>query len=947
MFGFKPAKSVSKFLNQLLNSNEEVEITVMSEEFMKILKNANLDSDTPAVAGIMQTLAPFSTSTPYLLRKAFVQVLEPGERNTLFQFFNRVATKRRLKKLVSDPAQAELIENSPLHAAVFGYQMWIAGKFKFESEAQRLAAEQGIVITEETGPTATFVAKLFLNLFDFFAAKLGFVTESQQSEQIFDAVRNGYIDMRKTGQQRWSVIESVRDTLLKRIAQTSTDAFNKHLFPIFDKMLGIAQQRMLDTGIPGLLKIADGFFPSVGREGKGEAFFEARRSKIGLFMNSYTRLTSELKRNPKLKEDVLAALRNPKKKNQDPDVQRITAQIFKFNRRFRNYLTAAGIKIGDRGPRYFPWVWDIRKFQDNSDFIRSLLLDKRFEKEMNQWLRRRNDEIIAQNVANPQGVPDEPLLDLPRLVEEIMISLGQNEGYTDTELNPSVTGTTPWFASMHSRALGFLTKEKDGLTESERERFDGLFSDQMDLTMMTYIRQGVKRAEYARRFGSRSEKLQQFLQEAKAEGATNAQMDMAHKYIDAMTGSIGEATTRRVYDMLGLSQRRGEVINPAFRTFSSIAMVVQNLAVLPLATLTSLVDPVGIMVRSQDLNATMASLRAGAQEIANEIRLLTGNDEKAARSELRQLAEGMGTIEDHMTNEALEWEYGSTYLTPRLKAANEFFFKAIGLTQWTRVTRLMALAGGKEFIKRHVQRPNQNSERFLRQLALDPADVKFTKDGDIRILTRMEREGRNAEGDTLTINAEELARDDRVRNALNRFVDESILRPNAAQRPIWGSDPNYALIIHLKSFMFSFHDRILRRAWKEAELGNVAPLLLLSAFVPAMLFADILRDMIRYGLGGNPRKVHWGLQDHLWSATQRSGLNGIGQLVIDAKQDVQFGGLGYESLVGPTADGIADLGGLFSDDDQAQWRAATRNLPGNAAWKHWFENGFDEQIQNK
>jgi len=123
-------------------------------------------------------------------------------------------------------------------------------------------------------------------------------------------------------------------------------------------------------------------------------------------------------------------------------------------------------------------------------------------------------------------------------------------------------------------------------------------------------------------------------------------------------------------------------------------------------------------------------------------------------------------------------------------------------------------------------------------------------------------------------------------------------------------------------------------------MGNVAPMLLLSAFVPAMLFADILRDMIRYGLGGNPRKVHWGLQDHLWSATQRSGLNGIGQLLIDAKQDIQFGGLGYESFVGPTADGITDLGGLFSDDDQAQWNAFTRNLPGNAAWKHWFENGF-------
>jgi hypothetical protein len=365
-------------------------------------------------------------------------------------------------------------------------------------------------------------------------------------------------------------------------------------------------------------------------------------------------------------------------------------------------------------------------------------------------------------------------------------------------------------------------------------------------------------------------------------------------------------------------------------------MVIQNMAVLPLATLTSLVDPVGIAVRSQDMTATMAALRAGAAEIATEIKLIAGNDEEVQRSELRKLAEGMGTIEDHMTNEALEWEYGSTYLTPRLKAANEFFFKAIGLTQWTRVTRIMALAGGKEFIKRHVQRPNQNSDRFLRQLNLAPEDVRFDKAGDLLILSRMQRE-------TGDIVEAELARDNRVRNALNRFVNEAILRPNAAQRPIWASDPNFALIFHLKSFMFSFHDRILRRAFQEAALGNVAPLVILSAFVPAMLFADILRDMIRFGLGGDPRKASWGLEDHIWNATQRSGVNGIGQLLVDAKSDIQFGGFGYESMVGPTVDGITDLDGLFASDNEEQWRAFGRNLPGNAVWKHWISNGIGDE----
>jgi hypothetical protein len=846
--------------------------------------------------------------------------------------------------LAGNDAQKALIEESPLHAAVFGYQMWMGGKFDFKSASRRFLQEKAdIAQVDVAGPVSQFVLDLFIKILDKLGSVFGVIHADQRAEQILVAIREGYIDQRKAGQLRWSVQKQLKNTMFQRIGGSLNKAF-EDLKPFFERALMIADQRMLDSGIPGLMKIARGYHAAVGEENQAETFFEARQTKTGLFMVSYNRLTAELRANPDLKADVLAAMRNPKKANKDPEVQRIVAALFKFNRRFRNYLVAAGLELGDRGPRYFPWVWDPRKVQDNTDFIHGLLMDERFDAPVNAWLKRRNEEIRLSNLEKTnQGGPAkfalENFLTREELVDEVVLGLQQNEGYVDTELNPRQTGTTPWFASMHTRALAFLTE--DGvLTKAEREQFDGLFSDQMDLTMMTYIRQGVKRAEYARRFGARSEKLQQFLSEARAEGASQEQMRAGYMYIDAMNGVIGESTNQRVSKLLKLGARKGEVINPHWRTFTSLMMVIQNLAVLPLATLTSLVDPVGIMVRSQDMRATMTALRVGAREIANEIKNIAGNDKDAIRSEIRKLSEGMGVIEDHMTNEALEWEYGSTYLTPRLKVANEFFFKAIGLTQWTRITRIMALAGGKEFIKRHVQRPNKNSDRFMRQLNLAPEDVKFDGNGDLLILSRIQRE---TDG---KISAEELARDDRVRNALNRFVNESILRPNAAQRPIWASDPNYALVFHLKSFMFSFHDRILRRVVQEAALGNVTPLILLTAFVPAMLFADILRDMIQFGLDGNPRKAHWGLEDHIWNATQRSGINGIGQLLVDAKQDVQFGGFGYESLVGPTVDGITDLDGLFSDDNEEQWRAFSRNLPGNSAWKHWIDNGIgDEQLQ--
>jgi hypothetical protein len=943
-FDHRPAPTVEAFLNDLVNHNAELQMARAKESVISGLSQSAakvVGTDNTSIAAVFQNIDPFSSMTNYTVREVMQDNMEPDERATLFKYFNRRSVKTKLKRLLDDPAQQALIENSPLHAAVFGYQMWIAGTFKLTTPSQEQVESAG-EFTDVAAPIATSTARLigqiFQGLFDALAGRLGFVYESEEAAQILDAIRDSTFAARRAGTREFSVIKAVRGDVLQRVAQTTNDAF-EHIKPFFDKAIGIADSRMLDSGIPSLIQIAQIFHARTGGEGQATTFFEARTAEIGKFMNSYTRITAELQKKPGLKKEVLRLLRNPGKAS-DPTAIAHASAIRKLLRRVRNYMEAGGVEIGDRGKNYFPWVFDPRKVQDNSDWFRNILADKRFDPEMEGIRKKINERIIEKALSEenlggtaklgPKQVP----ITKDQLIERMMMGLEQSEGLSDVNLNPSQAGTVPFFAAMNKRTLGFLT-ESGKLTASEREFFDSLFSDQLDLVMMTYIRQGVKRTEYTKRAGVRSEKILAALTNAVTEGATAAEMRMAHSYIDAMTGVIGEGTNNRIAQVLGLATRQGEVINPHWRTFTSIAMVLQNLAVLPLATFTSLVDPVGILVRSQDLNATMAALRTGATEIVAEVKLLVGGDEKKARSELRKLAEGMGTIEDHMTNEALEWEYGSTYLTPRLKATNEWFFKAIGLSQWTRVTRLMALAGGKEFIKRHVQRPNQNSERFLKQLNLDPADVKFDEQGNIRILTRLEREGDS-------FDSEELARDDNVRNALNRFVDESILRPNAAQRPIWASDPNYALVFHLKSFMFSFHDRILRRVFQEAELGNMAPLVLLSVFIPAMIMADVLRDFVQFGMGGNPRKAKWGLLDYIWSGAERSGVNGISQLLIDARQDIQFGGFGYESLSGPTIDGITDLGGLFSSDDEAQWNAATRNLPGQAAWKHWMENGLDE-----
>ena len=48
-----------------------------------------------------------------------------------------------------------------------------------------------------------------------------------------------------------------------------------------------------------------------------------------------------------------------------------------------------------------------------------------------------------------------------------------------------------------------------------------------------------------------------------------------------------------------------------------------------------------------------------------------------------------------------------------------------------------------------------------------------------------------------------------VHLAYVKFVDESAVRPNAAQRPRWGSDPRFMLLWHLKQFFYSYGKMIV------------------------------------------------------------------------------------------------------------------------------------------
>ncbi len=256
---------------------------------------------------------------------------------------------------------------------------------------------------------------------------------------------------------------------------------------------------------------------------------------------------------------------------------------------------------------------------------------------------------------------------------------------------------------------------------------------------------------------------------------------------------------------------------------------------------------------------------------------------------------------------------------------NNWLFKYNGLTAWTRASRVMALNAGHKFLLTHASDTNEHSARYRQELGLRAGDIQATPDGKEVQLT-----------------SDDAARDERVRAALMQFVDESILRPNALQTPMWVSDPFMGLVAQYKGFAYAMYDQIYKRAF-DIELGNrnFKVLGAVAAYIPMIIAAELMREAIQYLGDGDPRRKEWGPVEYTQLAVSRSGIfTPQMNLATDLYQDVQRQALPGTSQAGPTLsqagntvrafEGRADLG-----------KAVETALPLSAAFRKWNDSSAD------
>jgi len=597
----------------------------------------------------------------------------------------------------------------------------------------------------------------------------------------------------------------------------------KGMGKLYDKALSTYDDRARELGNPHTSKLARLMYTQVGEKTTQRGFAQAEPEAAKRFLNKLAKLAASPGYQQGL-EDRAAGVESP-----------AAAAIGAYLDSLQTYLWQAGVDVGYIED-YLPMSWSGDK----------ILAQKKAFIDMFAGHSADLDKLNAELAAKATNPNFDPLT--PESIWERM----SKRGLDATEFSGEAVDENgvPNADFVLNRVFGFLSN-------AEKRPF---VRDDLASSLQRYTKQAVRRAEWARRFGDKNEIWDAEMEAARGYTLSAEDEDLMKSYKDDALGT-------KLHDL-----------SPTMRKVIAGVTVYQNYRVLGLALLGSVVDPMGIAVRSGEWREATQAYKTAISRLTKKGRL------KAA--EMEALAETIGAIESSGVADSLTNLYGGVDIEGVGKTLNDKLFTWNGMNGLMRSVRIAALAAGTRFLVRHSKNGEEGT-RHLAELGIEANDVKTDGNGQLVVT-------------------------DKVAAALNRFVDESSMRPNIGERTKWGADPTFALLYHLKQYVFSFNKVINKKFEHELlEHGNPTPMLMAMTYIPIMAASTMLRDMIYHG-GSIPDKN--GFLHYMGRGLDRSGLLGPTAFTADAVRGVvgadQFL---LRGLIGPTADQALDAFGAVAN----------------------------------
>lgn len=801
---------------------------------------------------------------------------------------NSAPVKRQLEQIFNKfPAVIKAMENDEHERVAYMFEAWSAG-----------------ILT--VGPATETT---FQRIVKMLKAVFGVLNEDAQAERIMEMFHEGQLSK----PSKMAEVLANDPELQAAYGQRLLDAMS----PIYNwakYLLGTAHGQTAGSKNPHISWAGKEMYVGTGEKTNNLGFFGEKTQKTSQMQDEVNLIFKNLDdTDMKILIDGLQSRKfssDPKILHAQRRVEKFLEKMFDYaNREDPNYnWYGLGLK---KSKDYFPRAWDSENIGNNRDqFVADLMkhhkdvLEKIADKGYDTWINgeRKNVHTTA-----------------PEVAERIAEVLIHGRGATPNEENIWELGFAPFMAAKNRRSLDWL----------DQKHFSQYMQKDAVNILTTYVNQMVHTVEYSKRFGAEGHKLQKALNDAAywelennpdkklaaAFKKARAELDATHKeevekahaewkanreagyvglgwyfrepaapkledYIAAaekITGGHGVA--KLLNDKLGFARKQimameGTLsfdISERMRKIQSNLIVYENLRMLWMSLFSNLVDPLGVMVHNGTIQDAFNTMKIGLEGVINGWR---GKD---SDNPAYALARAYGTIDASQMLNTMGQVYSSVWTDRTARRINDALFRANGVEGLSQGNRAGATVAAVNVITTNLTSKNLHDLRQMQELygeEYDPKDVKLTPEGELDPADR------------------------RNQKAVFKLVDRMMMRPNAAMRPAWGSDPRFAIFFHMRQFTFAFQKVMLEHAYKEGKHGNYEPALVLAAgYVPMMIAADLLKDLAMYG-GEPPWKKKWKAGDYIAHGVQRAGLLGVPQIALDVKQ------WGPAELAGPVVEQV-------------------------------------------
>ena len=917
---YAPAKSVEAWVNDLFDRNvaavkQATGVSTTAEGADAVVEAAAHEAAQPGGDGLPPEPPAAASGGRWgeggaapqrfsALLRYIREVVPPESRAILERGLNTAAARNAVNQFAENvPARIRTLmgdERTSMEARIaLGYMMWSAGMLRGESVGlDNLKGWQAW----KAGPQTR---SAFETIRGDLAKVFGLTSDGALAQRVFEDMASGVLTRRVEAGRAYTPRSRVERTRQQRVIDKATSVAND-VGGVVDRVLGGKWERLRDTSVPMLRRIGGLLQKPQGSQSEESGYIASVRNELA---KRHARVAAAMAglSDAQVRHAMSHLQRGTTDFSQTtPEVAKAVEAVRKINRELLGYMRDAGIDIKSRGENYMPVLMQVDTPKREAA-LRQLLSDPDYAGPIKK--------LFA--AFNKRGEGAEKMT-VEQMIDNLVDGAKPSPGNVDPSDNSVLALRAENARSMQFiyDALAKARASGDAAAIEKHEAnvraFARLQTKDPMAYMARYVEPAIKRAEYARRFGAKGEKLEAMLERAKQQGASEGDIALARDAVKAAIGTYGMGTSPTLEAISpALAKRFG---GPKTKATVQGLQAYQNLRLLPLSLLSSLVDPMGIAVRSGgDFKSTWQGFKVGMKSIFDH----------TTREEQRRMLEALGAADDMFAEVALQPGQSAGFA----QKVNDTLFRWNGLSAWTRATRYMALNAGHAWLLTHASNPGEASVRYRRELGLRDGDVQTASDGkSVKLLS---------EAELAEATPAEQARDARVKKALMQFVDEAILRPNAMQSPMWVSDPYMGLVSQYKGFTYAMYDQIYKRIALEVGAGNMRVIAAALMYIPMAAGAELLREFIQTLGDGDPKRKDWGVTEYAMLGAGRTGLfNPKVAVGWDTVSDVKMGSLPGTSQIGPTItqgknviralEGRRDLGKEFESA-----------LPASAAWKKW------------